>query len=1428
MKRKPWGGLLLALALAACLSLLPTTAQAAEHTHAVCGSVDSTDCPDAENHGGHGEAVDFQAMYYKEETQELVYGDKSSKKSSDFGYKIRSGKYYLSSNITLDALIYIDAAEDVTICLNGHSITVNADGSAIAIAGNVIKPGKLTLCDCKGSGTITHGTDSGKKYTGCGVQVNYGGTFTMYGGSITGNEAESLGAGVEVDSGGSFAMYGGKVTGNTVSGDGGVGAGIYTSSGATIGGSAVISGNEAPNGQGAGIYCSNGDLRIQGNAKVCGNEASGGEGGGVYMQTAGTKLTVSGDAKITGNTAANGGGAYVDGYGSTLELQDRAAITDNTATADCTDDVTDSVGGVYMEYSTLKVSGSVQVTGNKNGNGDPSNAFSSRDQISVVDALTENARIGVTVYGSVLDNVMRGTPQTVATADQTGWIREDSFTHDGGDGGGLYGIRVNDEGKQAVLRHDHVWQYSKGGPASQTQCTLNVACKTCRANGGSVTLTAPEPREGQTERIYDGGSWKPTVAGAETLQAPVEYLCTYRCNWIENGTTTPSLSDDAAAWSNAGHYKITVTGGEVTDYIEYDVKPRTATLDDFVFTPPAPETLVYDGKAKTAAVNWKSGVEGGAITVNYEMSDGSYAPVGGPVKAKQYWAKVFVGLSQNIWPPYVGSAFGDPKWTFTIQPADYDYEMPTEAELVYGSEVTMLPKGIGTGVDLPDGGRETVEGTLTWYRDEAHSEKVIQGDLDEAYSVRKPFTLYWEFTATGTNYTAAPKDGSVTFTIVDPYPQDLRIMLVGSNENKTELEKRYEEREFYLNVTNDSPGGGDITYFEFDNEVAKVEKYGAMSYKVTIKGAGTTEIQVTAAAVPCQYEATTATCKLTVLPRVVTFGAQPENKIYDGTRDAKVNLTLNNVLDGDEVYVIAADATFETPDVGDNKMVYIDNVRLGGANARGYVVNYGASQQRPLASILEKTIWLERVDRADKVYDGSAAYPVSGEAFEGLLPGVTLTRGVDYDISGVFPDADADETDQTVDVFVTYNVNENTKNYVLKPDDGKYTFPGFARITKATAPQVTKTGAMTIYNQKKETYTFDVTGLLPTLESSKTYGTIGGTVTAVALNDGYYNKEANGAKIENGKLLLPIESVNSSTAGKIGTVTVTVTTTNYQDITLTIDVSAANQPVSSGSSSGGAVTPTYPVSTPEEPENGTVTVEPKNAGKGDTVTVVVKPDEGYEPGTVTVVDKDGSKLPLIDEGGGKYSFVMPAGGATVKADFVKKGFFVDVPEDAFYYEAVKWAVEKGITNGTDAAHFSPNEPCTRAQIVTFLWRAAGSPAPKSLSSFVDVPANAYYAKAVAWAAEQGITLGVDATHFDPDATCTRAQGVTFLARAVKAAGDGRTAFTDVPENAYYAPAVKWAADNGVTEGIGGGLFGPNNDCTRAQIVTFRYRLYAKA
>ena len=264
-------------------------------------------------------------------------------------------------------------------------------------------------------------------------------------------------------------------------------------------------------------------------------------------------------------------------------------------------------------------------------------------------------------------------------------------------------------------------------------------------------------------------------------------------------------------------------------------------------------------------------------------------------------------------------------------------------------------------------------------------------------------------------------------------------------------------------------------------------------------------------------------------------------------------------------------------------------------------------------------------------------------------------------------------------------------------------------------------------------------------------------------------------------------------------------------------------------SSSSSSRPSYSITTPDKTENGSVNISSTSAKRGSTVTITVTPDAGYVLDKLTVTDKDGKDVALTKKSDTEYTFVMPAGKVEITPSFVKQAeepsrVFVDVKTGDYFYDAVLWAVGKGITNGTSAETFSPEDPCTRAQIVTFLWRAAGSPVVNYAMDLSDVAGDAYYAEAVRWALSEGITTGTSADQFSPDATCTREQAVTFLYRAAGSpAVSGESAFEDVGADAYYARAVAWAAQNGVTNGISQALFGTGSDCTRAQIVTLLYR-----
>jgi len=283
----------------------------------------------------------------------------------------------------------------------------------------------------------------------------------------------------------------------------------------------------------------------------------------------------------------------------------------------------------------------------------------------------------------------------------------------------------------------------------------------------------------------------------------------------------------------------------------------------------------------------------------------------------------------------------------------------------------------------------------------------------------------------------------------------------------------------------------------------------------------------------------------------------------------------------------------------------------------------------------------------------------------------------------------------------------------------------------------------------------------------------------------------------------------------------------------TVDLYAASSgggsPSIPGGGGGGGVSSNVTV---DKATNGKVSITPTAPSKGATVTINLTPDTGYAVGTVTVTDKYGKAVELTKVSDTKYTFTMPDGKVKVAATFTKAGAptegFTDVAADAYYADAVKWAVDKGITNGLTATTFGPNNSCTRGQMVTFLWRAAGSPKATATNSFTDVAAGEYYYDAVLWAVEKGITNGTTSTTFSPSATVNRGQTVTFLYRyAGSPAATGTSSFTDVAADAFYANAVKWAVAEEITNGTSSTTFAPNSNCTRGQIVTFMYRQMAE-
>lgn len=459
------------------------------------------------------------------------------------------------------------------------------------------------------------------------------------------------------------------------------------------------------------------------------------------------------------------------------------------------------------------------------------------------------------------------------------------------------------------------------------------------------------------------------------------------------------------------------------------------------------------------------------------------------------------------------------------------------------------------------------------------------------------------------------------------------------------------------------------------------------------------------------------------------------------------------------------------------------------------------------SAIRRANVTISGIAAQNKVYDGTDTAELTG----GTLKGVAEGDNVQLDMTGVT----AKFADKAVGTNKAVTV---TGSFRLTGEDAyKYT------LTQPTSAELGLTASITPCDQ----FT-DATDQAQTIyvgedrfEAPRFTGIGGEEVTGTlryTLSDGKAESD------------IP-EMLRALKAGKGLYLSYRFTASgNYSgERTGSITVTAQERPASGGAA---PVAPTYPVTTPDRTENGSVSASRESASRGTRVTVTVRPDSGYVLEELTVTDKNGAVLELTEQADGSYTFTMPGSRVEIKAAFMEDNavlsFFYDVPNDSFYYEAVKWAVENKITSGVGNHLFAPDQPCTRAQIVTFLWRAAGSPEPKRTGSFSDVAAESYYAKAVAWAAETGITGGTGEGKFSPDAACTRGEIVTLLYRYLQSKGEGFTGnwmfllpFTDVPEWCYEA--VAWCYMKNITEGTSATTFSPDDPCTRGQIVTLLYR-----
>ena len=563
-------------------------------------------------------------------------------------------------------------------------------------------------------------------------------------------------------------------------------------------------------------------------------------------------------------------------------------------------------------------------------------------------------------------------------------------------------------------------------------------------------------------------------------------------------------------------------------------------------------------------------------------------------------------------------------------------------------------------------------------------------------------------------------------------------------------------------------------------------------------------------------------------------GQQVEMSFADNTTasdaNAKVIIPDPENIKGNDIYFTANYADIPTTDVTLSK----DTLALVNGNSGTLTATVEPSEASQSVTWASSNTAVATVDES-----GNVTAVGTGEAT------ITATAAVAAE-GGEKPSASCTVTVMEPTYTVTLNPNEGTiadgktvtgyvrgtvsalptaaditrEGYLFK---GWYETADFSG-SPVTAITATDTGDKTFYAKWAEAYTVTAYGLYGVVmgitpgETFTAKYAAGDTVgLQIGKRDGYTLRSLTLEGISEDALTWTAEGEENEQRGIEFTMPA-------ESVTVTVNWRSN----SSGSSSSSGSS--YAVSAPST-KNGDVTVSPKNASKGDRVTVTVKPDSGYEVGSVTALDSKGNELKLTDKGDGKYTFTMPGSKVTVSAEFVEEqaaSIFADVPVDVYYAKAVEWAVKKGITNGKANGLFGSNDPCTRGQIVTFLWRAAGSPAPKGTAKVpTDVLPGSYCYDAVAWAIENGVTNGFADGAFGVNSTCTRGQSVTFLYRVMGTAPTTVNGFTDVAAGDFYAEAVAWAVENGVTNGTSASTFSPSNGCTRAQIVTFLYRAYSK-
>lgn len=1404
------------------------------HTHCICGD-------SSKNVNGHTHGADITFQPWTE-TDKLP----------------TSGNYYLTRNVTLTKNATL---QNANVCLNGYTVTLSN-------VGRINPSGTTQLTDCSVNGKL----ESYPGKANGGVTISGGSKFYLYGGTLNGVKVE-----IGQTGGGTFNMYGGKITGNT---QGTVVGQSKTSKNTTItinmyGGE--ISGNHISENQGGGVFVGSGNQFNMYGGTIQNNSAV--DGGGVYIAPAynaysAGEMTICGDAVIQGNkagsvtnnvslpsgkqitisgklvenakigvttranlsqgnvniaTATDAGWGVAKNFTSDNSAYDVGLVNDGktvqlqvhshqwkysvspdgtTITAKCTAGNCDLENGNGGNVTIKAPTGDLTYDGNAK-EATLEGALTTGVTLSDIKyyykigeqeyqletgAKPTNAksyRAEITVGGVNASVDYKIDPQTLQiTANPTMITYGDAPTHDGV----TYMGFVNGENKDTSdligeLTYTYNYkQYDDVGDGNFTITPGGLTSNNYRIIFGNGSLgvekkTVTITWNNTDGRTYDDRKGEVTATANGMVNGDVIGVTVSGNELTVGGHTTIATG---LTGEKADNYKLPTEdeNKSVTYTVGAAAQNLTFALGD--------QTKIYgDPDFANAATNDRAdGAE-----VQYSSDDTDVATVDDDGKV----TIVGAGTAKiTATAPAVDGKYsaGSAEYTLTVSPKTLtanDLEFTTDTiTKTYDGDTTCTTATVqiksAAKVNQNDV-LPTVTGTYAYNSKDVNSASKVTFTSTESSSTNYilPANLTVEQNASITP--ADQAELTIASAATTPYGTDLTLTVSGGS------------------------GNGAVTY-TVANGTGKATVSGSTLHPVQ---AGTVTVVATKAGDGNYHSVSSAETLITIGQADFTGKISKTIPIVKNRTDAQTAtltaadfFTANQLPDGAKITGVTqgSGTLMSTVGLTDGKLSYVSKRNISDAADETYTVTIATTNYTDITATLtfhltdKESVTISGLTYTNKTYDGQPIAPTGALVVSGdKVPVNELV--VLYSGTGTTNYQSADAPKNAGTYQVTYSVAESNESCI-----------GSASYSFTIAPKPVTVAPKSISITKGDA--------LPTFELVCN-GLVQGDTLTPSVRPAFTCFESDGTT-----------AVTANTAA--GTYAITWTNadgTTFSDANYTVTKEAAGTltiTARGSSGGGGSSVTTYPVNTPSKTQSGSVTSTPKNASKGDTVTITVKPDSGFVLDGLTVTDRNGNVLKLTDQGGGKYTFIMPASKVEVKVTFMDDNtmlnFFVDVKADNYFYDAVMWAAEKGITSGTDATHFSPNAACTRAQIVTFLWRAAGSPEPKGTGSFADIPADSYYTKAVAWAVENGITGGTGDGKFSPNATCTREQAVAFLYRASGSpAVSGGSAFNDVAANAYYADAVAWAEKNEITGGIGGGLFGSGNDCTRAQIVTFLYRTY---